>query len=492
MHLIVDVAGNGISLGGVTVRGRHRWEAAVLGQLLASCSGASTGLQRCEDMELALQALGQAQPLQRRQWARVIDGLRDCFQRLGAEALADFEHRFGHAPRQRTVGPWWWKPQPGDHWQLASAHAVAACPAAPERALPRLAETAAHADSVRLCRQMLVAQGLDRDGLRKEALAALLDDAAWDGASEELQAWRLLRGAEAATAVGAFDCALASMDAAETLTRQSLVANRLLAKGLRAARLQHQYSGSPGRSFDELLAQGPLWVKAEPMAHFGLSDADVWNLMSLAERRWHDRRAAVAPADERERHLRDAVTWSHAAIMLALARTDMARAQRYCASLGYLYQRVSALMGAHCLEHAMDWYAMAHALQQRFELPLSASWEFIFIGELWLGAPSLRAQFQEHVHRCVWNNERPDQLSFYTSGLSLAEGLGDPRQVARNALNLYAFAEAYGAGAEADRAVKALTAALKQQPALRALLVSEGCEFPAPLRRRRSREPGVA
>ena len=64
--------------------------------------------------------LGQAQPLQRRQWSRLIDGLRECFAKLGDDALRDFDQRFEHGPRRRTVGPWCWRVAPGDVWEVVA------------------------------------------------------------------------------------------------------------------------------------------------------------------------------------------------------------------------------------------------------------------------------------------------------------------------------------------------------------------------------------
>ena len=104
MQLTLHVRENLIRLGDAEVQGRHRWEAALLASLLSAGTQGQVGWCTGEAVSEELMRLGQAQPLQRRQWSRLIDGLRECFAKLGDEALQGFDQRFEHGPRRRTVG----------------------------------------------------------------------------------------------------------------------------------------------------------------------------------------------------------------------------------------------------------------------------------------------------------------------------------------------------------------------------------------------------
>lgn len=478
MQLIIHVRENLIRLGAVEVRGRHRWEAAVLASLLSACRGTQTGWRSGDELSAELMTLGQARPLQRRQWGRLMDGLRDCFVGLGPEALHDFEARFGHAPRQRTVGPWCWQPQRDDTWEV-KVHTESPLSPPGLRASsdwPRLAGgSTAQAQSI--CQDLLVAEALLAEGLPQEGLAVLGEPRAWAQATGEVQALRAVLAAEAAVGMRRFDEADDWLTLAEGQCKDHPWAARLLSGRVHTLRLRRQVAAGLRRDL----------ARCEPLSacssHAPLTRPEVELWLILAQE------ALRQPGDTSG--FEQALCQAEAAVVGAIALRDPLTLRSACTVLSRLSSRGRSDWHDPLLEQSLQWHCLAEAVNHRFDLALSGAWEFLHIGQLWLDWPA-ELRLRVPLQQFMWNHLTPDALSFHQVALDLAQQVGDPLQVACAAINLHRRADSVRQQDEAARALRLLLATMKAHPDLRAVMVAEGWEFPAPLRRQRTRAKAAA
>ena len=478
VQLIIHVRENLIRLGTAQVRGRHRWEAAVLASLLSACRGTQTGWRSGEELSTELMALGQARPLQRRQWGRLMDGLRDCFASLGPHALEGFDARFGHAPRQRTVGPWRWQPKADDTWEVA-AHVETPAGAAVQRISrdwPRLADgPAAQAQSI--CQDLLVAEALIAEGLPQEGLAVLGEPRDWAAATGEVQALRAVLAADAAVGLRRFDEADDWLESAEDQCQDHPWASRLLAGRIQTLRLRRQVSAGLRR--DLARCERPsACAQHTPLARH---EVDLWLILA--------QEALRQPGDLPR--FEQALGQAEAALLGAVALRDPVTMRSACTVLSRLCTRGRADWHDPLLDQALQWHCLAEAVNHRFDLALSSAWEFLHIGQLWLDWPA-ELRLRIPLQQFMWNHLTPDALSFHQVALDLAQQVGDPLQVACAAINLHRRADSVRQQDEAARALRLLLATMKAHPDLRAVMVAEGWEFPTPLRRQRARAKATA
>ena len=80
--------------------------------------------------------------------------------------------------------------------------------------------------------------------------------------------------------------------------------------------------------------------------------------------------------------------------------------------------------------------------------------------------------------RMGWEGRRPDELEFYAYAARRAAEIGEPRQMAHTALNLFHFTREKGQLAESQKAMRNLRDTLANHPDVARILVAEGYAIP--------------
>lgn len=485
MHLEIDTAANLLVIEGHRVKGRRRWEAAFVAMLAAPVETDGGNALNAGRFADRLRGLGQHQALNRKQISRVIDSVQAMFAGLGlADELA---RRLHHAPRARTVGPWMWQHQAGDHLLVLDAGppAVALSNTLP---LPQLAADGSADASAALCRALMVVQGLFREGSPAAAREVLDDTSAWAGASHELQAWHATRLAEALWKLRDFDRAAEVVGLAEGLVARHRLADMFLGDsvGLLRWRLAHQRD--PVNAHQTVLS--PLLSVLNDCRQVDrLACGLGHNLAALCQRRWLDESAGHPFAQEARARRGAALAHNFAAIFCFATVESPTYTEYACANLGHLFARLYALGHEASPAAAFEWFGLAQAWHFRFDLVDDSVWEYIFMGDLMLYQPGAWSAFKNLGQRIKWDGLRPDTVDFYQLALRRAREIGDPRQLAHAALNLWHFARRTGLSRDAATAGAALADVLHAHPDLHRLLQTEGYPLPSAAETRRASAP---
>ncbi len=472
MEIQIDVAGNRLLIDGHVAQGRRRWEAAALGLLLQGAHHCAQRACAGPALQAWLSERGQRNMLNRKQLSRLFDALAGLFDEAGR--APQFAARFGHAPRGRTVGPWWWSVHAGDTVRFAEEPA----PHRLRAALPCLTDDPDAMNSARLCKQLLICQAHLTEGECRNAIDGLSDLHAWRGASDELTAWRLLRLAEARVALREFAHARAALDRLDTLLAASVVARSHFSGA--ALMLGHRltYAETPLHSYAAIAEALAPMLSAPPgdtlLEVDGYARGAALNLAALCERRWLEEHAGTAPRAETQARSALAMRYACAALFSYAINYQYEYVQKTCSNLAYFTQTCHRLGLDVAPALAFAWYALAQAWQDRFELPDNSVWECIFLGDFWLYQPAARGVFASHSLRSDWEGRRPDTLAFYVHAARRARELGDPRQLGHCALNLYHFTRLHGMRDEMLAAHAALRRVLADYPDIEALLLAEG------------------
>lgn len=475
LQLYIDRAANLIVINGRTQRGRRRWEANVLAALIQGEHHSALTAASAQQLDALLQPLGQAAPLTRKQWSLLWTSIGDMFgQACASEAL---QARLHHPPRGSTVGPWWWTPLAGDRIEVADQPATVA-----ETPLAKLAADGTSAASLRLCRQFLVAQGLHTEGQLEMAAEALQASPAWAGASQEADALRLLRLGEVELLRRRFDAArLAAADAmaiaANHEVTQAYLGSHLSLLQHRIAYAEHPVAGA--MAIRSAISHG---LRRPPCARHlevdPLSRGLALNLAALCERRWIERQAGQLPFADLGRHAEIAQGYWFGALFGFLVSNQHEHVHNMCSNLGYLFQRLTELELLSAAEEALEWYALAQAWHHRFDLPDSTVWEYVFLGDFWLARPEVRALMSGNRWQGLWAGHHPSLLGFYSYAVQRAEEIGEPRQQAHCALNLWRFCRHKRLGRPMAEAQRRLHQLLEYHPDLRTIMESEGYALP--------------
>jgi hypothetical protein len=332
--------------------------------------------------------------------------------------------------------------------------------------------------SARLCRQVLICQGLRDDGQLDAVIEALQDESAWAQASPELLAYRALSLAEVHFQTRDFDNARQAWRVAEQHIALHEVAATYVGGAIRLLEHRMAYSQAPTRNYGNIAAalasivsQGPGTCHPE-VDRFTRGMA--LNLAALCERRWLEEHACHSQEAERRLHCDAALRYWFAALFGFLTTGQHEHVQHMCANVGYLLQRLYEQESGIQPEQALEWYGLAQAWQNRFELPDNTVWEYIFLGDFWLYRPAVRPVFNNMALRIGWNGKRPDTLEFYEHAAARALEIGEPRQMAHTSLNLFHFAREHHFAAIAEDARLTLRGVLDSHPDVRSLLAAEG------------------
>lgn len=475
MDLKIDPTANQLVINGWPISGRRRWEATVLATLVSGGHRSAATACSAAQLGLALTAAGQVGTLTRKQWSLIWQSVAAMFDAAGAApALAA---RLRNAPRTATVGPWWWVRRPGDRIAIGGEPA----PEAPNP-LPRLAASGQPQDDVHLCRQFLICQGLFADGHLEAVVQALAPGDAWRGAAPELQALRQVRLAEAQLLRHKFGAARAALDGVEQLSLLALSAGEYLGPYLPLLRHRIAYAEAPTSAYSRILtALLPATHRSSTLASReadGHSRALTLNLAALCERRWIEQNASRASATELARRVTSAQRYWSAAIYGFLVSNQHMHVQDMCSNIGYFYQQLNQFGIEPTIDLALEWYGLAQAWHNRFDMPDNTVWEYVFIGDLWLQREDVRAKLACPDSSVAWAGRLPNALDFYQYSAGRAREIGDPRQIAHTALNLWRYAREFGRMALVRQARDALESVLAAHPNLRQTLLAEGYSLP--------------
>jgi len=475
MQLSLDRTLNQFVIDGTPAQGSRRWECLVLATLIQGQHRTATTACGAAVLNSTLAEHGQKVPLTRKQWSLVwksIDGMFTAAGRPQALAL-----RLQHAPRKATVGPWWWQTQPGDAIKLTGVAALSR-----DFPLPGLSIDSNAESEAAICARLLFGQSFISEGQLDNALGALSDEQAWRWSTPELHALIQLRKVEVHALKRDFPAARDCLQIAEQLICQAEVAEVYLGPTLTLLRHRIDYAEDATVAHQRILAALSPQVRMPPGT--GLREADartrglMFNLLALCERRWIEQHASRQPQTQLLAHAKAAMQLWSAALFCFFSSNQHEHVQNMCANIGYLHQRLCDLGVVGSPADALDWYALAQAWHNRFDLPDNSVWEYIFIGDFWLGRQDVRDLMQEPDALGTWAGRHPGTLHFYEFSLQRAEEIGDPRQTAHAALNMWRFCRAGGSFASIRDAKAKLESVLDTYPGLRELLVAEGYSPP--------------
>lgn len=474
MQILIDATCNEIVVDGVLARGRHRWEAAALATLVQGRHESETAACGVARLNRSLAHFGQAQVLNRKQLSRLWDGLETLWSQ--ADQPSGFAQRFRYAPRQRTVGPWWWTPLANDVYELVNFTSTRT------HRLPGLAADESPQTTAALCLHVLMCQGLIAEGELSPAIDALQDDAMWREATAELQALRRCSLADMLIQCRQFQRASVALDHADALVRDDQVAAVYLGRMASLNRQRIAYAQSPAQNYKAVSAALRPLVEAapgEPLPEVdGLSRSLSLNVAALCERRWLEQNGAAVPAQDRARHLSTALRYSYAALFGALASNQHRLACDMSYNLAYLLQRCCELGLGPTPQDVLEWYGIAHTWVNRFDLTLHFVWGYVFLGNFWLDHPEWRPAYTDVAGRGGWSGLRPDSLAFYRFAVDRAGEIGDPRQIAEAGINLFRFCMENRYAEDAAKVKVELRAVFDQHPDVAELLKAEGLKLP--------------
>ena len=122
MQLRLDRALNRLMIDSSLLQGTRRWESLVLATMIQGEHSTAATACGAAALNSTLAAHGQKVPLTRKQWSLLWQSINRMF------TLADRQQalaaRLQHGPRSATVGPWWWKAQPGDMVEMTGEAAL--------------------------------------------------------------------------------------------------------------------------------------------------------------------------------------------------------------------------------------------------------------------------------------------------------------------------------------------------------------------------------
>lgn len=384
--------------------------------------------------------------------------------------------RLPRRPGALSVGPWSWRPQPGDQIELNPAQCPGTLPTGDTQPWFSRSDEASGALPLFLSLQEVMA--LLWKGLPQDAQTLLDHEARWCDAAPALVALLCLLRGQVLTQLRQFSPARESLRHAGVEATHAPHALAFLQGHVALAEARLDYAEHPEEAYTGLLMrlpdllQGPV-AMADPAIR-----AEALNLQGLCQRRELEAEGTSLDGPGREARLHAMQRSFLAALFLLTAARQFERAQCACSNLAYAYQQVAPLFTPSMFGLAMQWHGAATRMHTTFDLSFSSAWEYIFIGELWLRSATGRAAAQALSSEFNWQGQRPDRLRFYEDGVKAAQGTADPRQQAHALINLHQFAALRKLAPAQAQALEALRAVLQRAPDLVGVLRAEGCRLP--------------
>ena len=469
----IDPVANLVSSASASAKGRHRYEALFL-SMLVSRDGTPLSW---DEFDAATTLAGQARSLDRTGRQRILDSLVAMIERLlGARAGTG---RLKYAPRKRTVGPWWWIAAPTETWLVSagfshtsdetdpSAHVPSRAPMRLDNPLPtdpdragdaRIAELDCRATSLTCLELILKSDALALSGALNESQDLLARVTAMTGVRPEMRATVMLRRLRTLRRLARYDEAADLWQILSTLSRTRDVRRRdpgieWLAK---ASALKGEYDQQPGkhrliaRRFSGLLL--PSTPDVRGACHLHNFAALLCRREALDAMSQGSSTSTLPLLSQAWRHISTAIYW-------AIALRDQENLQNFVFNAGLILKSQFDAGDARAFEYAVQSLRLAIRCCDEFLVGNDTVWEYIVLGELWLDHSTHRKAFESDM---AFGGSGPQALAFYDEGLKRAKEIGDSRQLARCAANLFRYATECMEGPGGERCRRRAVTQLKE------------------------------
>ena len=200
------------------------------------------------------------------------------------------------------------------------------------------------------------------------------------------------------------------------------------------------------------------------------------NLRALAFRRQIERHLQAKSQPETVNKLvADSVRTFGAAYFWSCLAKDSYHGQAIACNFAYNLHWLHKKQLYDGLQASITWFRLAHTLVDRFDLPQDSAWDFLMLGDIYLGSAQARSVIDADA--LSWPEQRdPAQEVFYLRGLELARRYGGSRQVIM-ALNQHAgFLQLKGLIAGQYKSRKERDALMAANPTLAEDMVKDGFE----------------
>lgn len=482
VKICIDVARNRLVAPGQEVRGTHRWEALTVA-LLASAQGQPLTQQV---LMAELHRRGQRAPLDRTGVRRLMNSLERMLDSVLGEGAFAAHLRFG--PRHLTVGPWALVSGESVQWEVVdhSGRPQAVPEDRPSEWIsPGAARLARTCPSPRLtCRWpedgagalapaelLFRADALFLSGHMDEASRLLL--AACTSRWISAEGWCLLqlRLARLCKRRGQFD------EAEDHIARVMPVCTRpgfpdpgLAAMGRFLLR-RIRYNRSP--TDFESLGLERLFNEASPLPDLRpLAEAE--NLEALLLRRRAGQAAAGGHVEMARSLLHEAHDRMASALYWAASARDYENCHNFAFDIGLISSSLHDRGDDAAAVAAFRAYRLGLQLREDFFVGRDSMWAHICVGELWLGLPDRRAEFESEL---AFELPGLCTAEFYLNAVNEAAALGDARQLALCCINLWRFAQQEAPEAVAEPLLRTarerLSSVLQLQPELIETLIDD-------------------
>ena len=500
--LQLDTRQNRITVGEATIEFTHRYEVAMLALLVSAGAVCQRSAVDRETVERALAIAGQRTPLNRKQLSRLLDSIESGLQQI--PAVMNHSQILTLA-RKRTTGPWWFVPPRGVQFndQNGNLHGTGVAKPSTSGATSATESTDAQfcfaqdgslATTRKILWKIFFADAHAWDGAYAEVATTLDDDEPWNGATPAARIHRHLRLTRAYGALREFDEADKHVREAGRIANKSTALSAFFGSTIGLMQERIKYDRNPIQAAKSVVDSINLQIADTFQRNDGTLGKPAVNptalgraftLRGLARRRMIESLPASADAATIEPLVRSCISDSVAAVFCLLATMDLETTQSLVINAAYNLQQI-ALRGwlptsseNEADDEVFGWYRFAFAYHHRFHLPDNRVWEYIFLGEFWL-ATATRVDNKSLVASKVaretsfdWQGANPSQVGFYIFALEHAMPLGDPRQIAYAALNLYRFSKLNHLDVQASGALKVLNDVARVRPDVIALLRRE-------------------
>ena len=459
MIISIDIANNEIFTGAVRSSGRHRWDALFLAALIRR-NGEPL---RCSELQASLRRHGQVVPLDRTGISRLLAGVTSMLDTmLGAGAA---RRRITHAPRTRTVGPWAWAVEPAESWALLGDEtARAGAPRLPTSAGARGGDSAA-TDSpavspltdlppefgaetqitltqargpVLTClEKLLKSDAMAQAGRLDEAIDLLHEVARLEDLTIEMRCLADLRQITLLRRCGRYDDAndLASAMLLRTKANRTRPNDPGLRCLARISQILSRYGSTPKAYAQIAQDLAGTSIPTAPDIRAASQQQNLWALLirrhALVALRHGSAGAAAVLLQRAWRHANAAMYW-------AISQHDHENFQNYAFNMGLVLKSQFDAGDGPALEFAFRCFRLAVQCGDDFLCGNDSVLDFIVLADLWLEHPDQRAVFEQGLE---FGQSGPHAQLFYEEGLRRAKALGEARQIAQCAINLWRWGE---------------------------------------------------
>lgn len=411
----LQLQANAVTCNGIAAPLRHHRAALFLDGLIAA-HGQTRAYTRAEFLT-AWTALDPLATPDRKAISRVVVAVREA---LGA-VLPGGADRLLVPARGLTTGPWRLHMLAHEHWQVDALTPIAG---QPEPCFTDALDPMAwhHAANELAMADAMLKEGHYADAahlLQAQMRSLGLSDAAWC-----LWALRLVRvqrrlGQQAQGQQVLEQLAKRAMGL--TWRMRAFVQGEVALLGARAAFNDAPLKTSLQMDFGKLRAE----VDAAPNVALQWE----WcNLRALSYRRQIERQMQAKAAPEvLQRLAHDAVHTFGAAYFWAAIAKDSYHGQAIACNFAYTLHWLYSRKLIEGLDASIAWFKLAHTLVDRFDLPQDSAWDFLMLGDLYLGSKEARALIAADA--LTWPEQcNPAHETFYLRALELARTYGNARQ----------------------------------------------------------------